>query len=340
MDNEEERAEDTVADVEPEAHAGGNADDAADAASTESAPSAEGADPSTDEPAASPEEGEEATTSSADESAQDDAAPAEAEGEQHGPGAAAQASADAAQLDAALKGPGLGKAIEISPDELKGCLEALILVADKPIAPRKLAKIVKAEISEVREALRLLAEDYEGRGIVLDEVAGGFQFRTAPRFSAFVRSLVQQRPVRLSRAQLEVLAIVAYRQPVTRPELEDIRGVDSGSALKVLLERNCLKILGKRDEPGRPILYGTTTEFLELFGLKSLRDLPTLKEFSELSDESRDMFERRIGERPPLEGFDTDVQAQEVPLDAHEQAEAQQSVDVPDSDPEAPTAEA
>src|SRR5208282_6175920 len=94
----------------------------------------------------------------------------------------------------------------------------------------------------------------------------------------------------------ETLAIAAYRQPITRPEIDDIRGVDSGATLKLLLERDLLRILGKKDEPGRPILYGTTSQFLEFFGLKSLKDLPTLKEFTELSEDSRRTVEKELGE--------------------------------------------
>jgi len=105
--------------------------------------------------------------------------------------------------------------------------------------------------------------------------------------------------VRLTRAQVETLAIAAYRQPITRPEVDDIRGVDSGATLKLLLERDLVRILGKKDEPGRPILYGTTTQFLEFFGLKSLKDLPTLKEFTELSDESRRVAEAELGDVLP-----------------------------------------
>jgi segregation and condensation protein B len=167
----------------------------------------------------------------------------------------------------------------------------------------RLARLTRQDIGAVKDKLEQLTEEYRGRGIVLDEIAGGYQFRTSRRYAPFVRNLVQQKPQRLSRAQLEVLAIIAYRQPVTRPEIEDVRGVDSGSALKVLLERNVIKIIGKRDDVGRPMLYGTTNDFLELFGLKSLRDLPTLKEFAELTPESRDMFERRIGEPVPDQGM-------------------------------------
>jgi segregation and condensation protein B len=105
--------------------------------------------------------------------------------------------------------------------------------------------------------------------------------------------------VKLTRAQIETLAIAAYRQPITRPEIDEIRGVDSGATLKLLLERDLVRILGKKDEPGRPLLYGTTNHFLEFFNMKSLKDLPTLREFTELSDESRRVAEAELGEVLP-----------------------------------------
>src|SRR5260370_22728490 len=141
-----------------------------------------------------------------------------------------------------------------------------------------------------------LKQGYAHRGIELDEVAGGWLFRSNVQFASFVRELTSERPVRLSRAQIETLAIVAYRQPVTRPEIDDIRGVDSGATLKLLLERDLLRILGKKDEPGRPLLYGTTSQFLEFFGLKSLKELPTLRDFTELSEESRQAAEAGLSE--------------------------------------------
>ncbi len=104
-----------------------------------------------------------------------------------------------------------------------------------------------------------LKAEYAARGIVLDEVAGGWLFRTNAQYAPFVRELTGGRPVKLSRAQLETLAIAAYRQPITRPEIDEIRGVDSGATLKLLLERDLVRILGKKDEPGRPLLYGTTS---------------------------------------------------------------------------------
>src|SRR5206468_7526884 len=119
----------------------------------------------------------------------------------------------------------------------------------------------------------------------------GGQVRDQPDDAVGVRQLLPQQPVRLPRAQLETLAICAYRQPITRPEIDDIRGVDSGGTLKTLMERSLVRILGKKEEPGRPMLYGTTKEFLEFFNLRDLKDLPTLREFHELSDEHRAQVE-------------------------------------------------
>jgi segregation and condensation protein B len=183
---------------------------------------------------------------------------------------------------------------------LKRTLESLIFVSDSIISVAQLARIVKSKQAEVRELLAELSIEYEGRGIELVEVAGGYQFRSCAASAPFVRDLVAQRPVRLTRAQLETLALIAYRQPITRPEIDDVRGVDSGSAIKVLCERDLVKILGRKDEAGRPLLYGTTPFFLEFFGMNAMADLPTLREFTELTDEHRELFQRKTGEIPDL----------------------------------------
>jgi segregation and condensation protein B len=191
------------------------------------------------------------------------------------------------------------QARQLSRAHLCGLLEALVFASDKPVKSIELARFASAPVKQVRELLEELKASYAHRGIVLDEIAGGWMFRTNVEFAPFVRELTSERPVRLTRAQVETLAIVAYRQPVTRPEVDDIRGVDSGATLKLLLERDLLRILGKKDEPGRPILYGTTSQFLEFFGLKSLKDLPTLREFTELSDESLRVAEAELGDVLP-----------------------------------------
>jgi segregation and condensation protein B len=185
---------------------------------------------------------------------------------------------------------------DVTRSHLKGLLEALIFASDHPQKANDLAKAASANVKEVRDLLDDLKTEYRPRGIQLDEVAGGWIFRTSSAYAPFVRDLTKQKPVRLSRAQVETLAILAYRQPVTRPEIDDIRGVDSGPVLKVLLERDLVRILGKKDEPGRPMIYGTTTTFLEFFGLKSLKDLPTLREFTELNEDSRRVAEKELGE--------------------------------------------
>jgi segregation and condensation protein B len=188
------------------------------------------------------------------------------------------------------------KAGAVSRAHLKGLLEALIFAGDKPLKTGDLAKAASANAKLVKELLAELKGDYTPRGIQLDEVAGGWIFRTSAAYAPFVRDLTKQKPVRLTRAQVETLAIIAYRQPVTRPEVDDIRGVDSGPVLKLLLERDLVRILGKKDEPGRPLIYGTTVVFLEFFGLRSLKDLPTLAEFTELNEDSRRVVERELGE--------------------------------------------
>ncbi len=182
---------------------------------------------------------------------------------------------------------------------LKGLIEALLFVSDRPLTVKELARASKIDRKRAQELMTELTEDYKPRGLIIEEVAGGFVFRSGAAYSEYVRKFLAQRPVRLSRAQLETLSIVAYRQPITRPQIDDVRGVDSGPVLKGLLERELIRILGKKDEPGRPLLYGTSVKFLELFSLQSLTQLPTLKDFSELTDESKQLFERKTGEEAP-----------------------------------------
>jgi len=247
--------------------------------------------PGADEDAA-PDRGEEGAETAHAQAAE---VPEEAEASDDDDASEDEGEGDEPKPDA-RPGPAKAKPASISEAHLETVLESLIFVSDSPVTVRKLAKIAKASGADVRAALERLQAHYEGRGIELVEVSAGFQLRSSPANAPFVRDIVAKRPVRLTRAQLETLSIAAYRQPLTKPELEEIRGVDSSSALKVLLERGVLKILGRKEEPGRPLLYGTTPFFLELFGLKSLDELPTLKEFSELSDESKALFARKTGE--------------------------------------------
>ena len=194
--------------------------------------------------------------------------------------------------------PESGAQAPIAPNDetLKNVIESLIFVSESPVSPKKLARAARATIAEVQPLLDELVADYQHRGVHLYYVAGGYQFRSARESAEFVKTLVAPKPIRLTRAQLETLAIVAYRQPLTRPEVDDVRGVDSGSSLKMLTDRGLVKILGRKDEPGRPLVYGTTPGFLEFFGLGGLKDLPTLQEFSDLTDEHKALFEEQTGE--------------------------------------------
>ena len=169
-------------------------------------------------------------------------------------------------------------------DDIKNILESLLFAADEPLTIDRLKTIVTgAESQELREALKELAADYEARqgGFFLKEVAGGYQIRTRPEYKEYIKRLLQPRPQRLSKAALETLAIIAYKQPVIRSDVEHIRGVDCGGVLRVLLERKFIRVLGRKEIPGRPLIYATTKRFLEVFDLKNLKDLPTPKEIEE-----------------------------------------------------------
>ena len=138
------------------------------------------------------------------------------------------------------------EAAATSQKHLRGLVEALVFAADQPIRAAEIAKLAEAPSRQIKEVLDELKSEYEGRGIQLEEIAGGYAFRTNMAFAPFVRDLVGQKPVKLTRAQLETLAIVAYRQPVTRPEVDDVRGVDCGPVLRTLLERDLVRMMGKK----------------------------------------------------------------------------------------------
>lgn len=162
-------------------------------------------------------------------------------------------------------------------------VEALLFVSEDPLTTQRIADILGCEKREATRLVRALTERYDsnGRAVSIREIAGGYQLRTKEDLAPWIRKYLASRPVRLSRAALEVLAVVAYRQPLTRQEIESIRGVDCSAVLQNLLERKLLKIMGRKDVPGRPIIYGTTRQFLGHFNLKDLSELPTLKEFAE-----------------------------------------------------------
>jgi segregation and condensation protein B len=198
----------------------------------------------------------------------------------------------------------------LSEARVRTVVETLLFLAERPLTVEELRQATGVEPARLAKALDQISGHHrEGiSGIVLHEVAGGWQLRTSPDSADFARRFLRVKPQRLTRAALETLAIVAYRQPVTRPEIEEVRGVDCGAIVKALLERRLVKILGKKEEPGRPILYGTTREFLEFFSLKDLASLPTLREFHELSEEHRDIVERPPEAAPePIAGLVEDL---------------------------------
>jgi len=169
------------------------------------------------------------------------------------------------------------------PQEIKPIVESLLFAAGAPVALRRLAEVIGVTQAEVKSALALLQEEYgvPGRGILLAEVAGGYQLRTAAESAEYVKTLIREKPNRLSRAALETLAIIAYRQPITKAEVEAVRGVDVDGVLNSLLTKKLIRIMGRKDVPGRPWVYGTTPQFLELFGLNDLSSLPPLPEIHE-----------------------------------------------------------
>jgi segregation and condensation protein B len=176
----------------------------------------------------------------------------------------------------------------LDKDSLKPVLESLIFAADSAISLEKLSGILEGEEKAIiKEALDELVEDYRARagGFLIEEVGGGFQFRTNPEFAPWLRKFFKIGLQKISKAAMESLAVIAYKQPVTRGEIEAVRGVDSGGVLATLMEKRFIKIVGRKEVPGRPVVYGTTKEFLETFDLKDLSCLPTLKDIQKVEEE-------------------------------------------------------
>lgn len=185
-------------------------------------------------------------------------------------------------------------------DNLSDIIEALLFAAEEPLTVKRIADVAEAKEREVEEALRLLMEERDRiGGLRVIPVAGGYRMVTKPEFSAHVARLRPQPRARLSRAALETLTIVAYRQPITKAEIDYLRGVDSSGSLETLVERRLAEVVGHKEAPGRPRLYGTTQQFLDHFALHSLDDLPSLNE-ADLSQSPRELFERA---RPSATAF-------------------------------------
>jgi segregation and condensation protein B len=170
---------------------------------------------------------------------------------------------------------------------LKNIIESLLFVAEAPVALERFKEVLETEdTKEIRHALQQLSEEYDLRkgGIFLSEVAGGYQIRTRPEYHEYVKRFLKPSPHRLSNAALETLAIIAYKQPIIRSDIEHLRGVDCGGVLRVLMEKKLIRVLGRKEIPGRPLIYATTKHFLEVFELKNLKDLPSPKEIEKHSD--------------------------------------------------------
>lgn len=218
---------------------------------------------------------------------------------------------------------------------LEALLRALLLASERPLTVREVVDLVAQAVAdeewpalvtpeEVEATFTTLATAFVDSGIVLGRAGDGWRLRTAPDLGLMVRRLWPERAARLSRAALEVLAIVAYRQPCTRAEVEEVRGVDCGTLLKTLLERRLLTMVGRKDEPGRPLLYGTTPFFLETFALPDLRALPTLRDLAAMEAEE---LARAKGSAPLRR-----AEVPETPEETREETEEKTREDAPDED--------
>lgn len=205
----------------------------------------------------------------------------------------------------------------MSQEKLKNILEAAMFAAQRPLAVDDMAALFEGsewtpERKAIREALGDLEEEWRERGIELKEVSSGFRFQVRKEYSGWLGSLWSERPPRYTRALMETLALIAYRQPITRGEIEDVRGVSvSPSIIKTLSEREWIRVLGHRDVPGRPELFGTTRQFLDSFNLKTLNDLPPLSEIKDIDNMPDDLFAAM-----PLTVVDGSVPDDQVDADA------------------------
>ncbi len=184
----------------------------------------------------------------------------------------------------------------MTPEQLKNILEAALMTSSGTMSLNRFVSLFEKDLdqperTDIRDALEQLQKDYEDRGVELKEVASGFRFQVRNEYAEWVNRLFDEKPQRYSRALLETLAIIAYRQPVTRGEIEDIRGVSiSSSIIKTLQEREWIRVVGHRDVPGRPELLATTKQFLDYFNLKKLSDLPSLAEIKDFDKLNPDLF--------------------------------------------------
>ena len=208
----------------------------------------------------------------------------------------------------------------LPPQQIRAVLEALVFASPQPITPKEITRVLQGVAREDwQRELELLRADYarDERGLQLVEVAGGHQVTTRPEYNDWVRELIDPRtPTRLSIQALETLAVIAYKQPVTLPEIIALRGVKSGGVVKTLLEKRLIRITGRKEVVGRPMLYGTTKQFLLHFGLKDLDELPRIEEFAEVLGEEVDVagLKRAIESPLPVETELADPEGEQIPL--------------------------
>lgn len=215
----------------------------------------------------------------------------------------------------------------MSNTSLPNILEAAIFAAGRPLSKADLLNLFEENerptSPELQAALVSLQEKYQDSGIELRELASGFQFQAKTEFSPWLVKLWEERPQRYSRAFLETLALIAYRQPVTRAEIEDIRGVTvSSNIIKTLMEREWIKVLGYKEVPGKPALYGTTRTFLDNFNLKSLDQLPTLAEIKDLESQ-----ERKLQVQLELGHEEDQAENTEASTESHSELNAEESIE-------------
>ncbi len=209
-------------------------------------------------------------------------------------------------------------------ENLKSILESLLLITEEPLSLEKIKPVLpELSVKEITAALDELAAEYDERsaGFCLTKVAGGFQLRTRPEYTEYIQRLIQPKPARLSKAALETLAIIAYKQPVLRADIERVRGVDSGGVLRALLERKMVRILGRKEIPGRPLIYATTKLFLEVFGLKDLTELPSAAEIESFGDPEE--AEAELESMEAVETSAPDTAEVEIPSDPADEDESE-----------------
>ena len=224
--------------------------------------------------------------------------------------------------------------------EAKSVIEAILFMSGEPVSLDTLRKVIEVDKYNTERLVRDLINDYSLRnsGLLLLEVAGGFQIVTNPACAPWVKKLLSTSiPKKLTQSSLETLAIIAYKQPIIKAEIEAIRGVNSDGVVKTLLDRRLIKMLGRKEVPGRPLMYGTTNEFLHYFGLKDLTELPTLKEFQEIEvAEPPETLPEESEIREPAEAEKEVVESHEEEEEAVESHEAEEEAESHEEEEEAP----